>query len=68
VSCNSSWHIDLSKNPPNEDHNGKNEEKYVTNELSKFQLNRMVNEPGNVILPKLCRLEKSHSPNIRKAV
>jgi len=36
------------------------------NPLSKFQLNRTVNEPENAILWKLRRLEKSMAPNAQK--
>jgi len=34
--------------------------------LSKFHLNRTVNEPGNAILRKLCELEKLVAPSAHK--
>ena len=38
------------------------EEQHVVNHLPNFYLNRTVNEQENVVLQKLCRLEKSVAP------
>jgi len=48
--------------PLKEDQASQIKEQHVTNKLSKFQLNLTFNEPINLILQKLCRLEKHTRP------
>jgi len=51
-----------SYGPPNQISTVHSEELHVMDYLSKFHLNRTVNEAGNAVLRKLRRLEKSMSP------